>query len=265
MELMMSEYTAIIVEQKPNYFVITLHRPENKNSLNGLILQELHKALDEIELDEQSKALIIQGENGIFCTGMDFRELIDNQNMNKASHVNWQQSYMHLLNRFATLPKITISVVDGQAIAGGIGFIAASDLVIASRKSTFSLSETLWGLLPAMVLPYLIRKVGYQVAYRMTLTAELVDATSAKKTSLVDIIAEKVERSVSELLRRIVRLQAETIVDAKNYFNRLVPIEPSHIDCAIKKTTCLVSEERVVKNIMNFVRHKKLPWEKDHE
>jgi len=156
-------------------------------------------------------------------------------------------------------------MVEGQVMAGGIGIVAASDLVLANSSSTFSLTEALWGLLPSMVLPYLIRRVGYQTSYHMTLTAETFNTQEAEKVHLVDIAAKNVERSLSRLLQRLTRLQAETIVDLKRYFNQLVPITIKQANIAIQETARLSMQPRVMENIINFVRHQRFPWETTHE
>ena len=91
------------------------------------------------------------------------------------------QMYMDTLRRITLFSKVVISCVDGQVLAGGVGLVACSDLVIATSKAEFGLSEALWGLLPAMVLPYLIRKVGVQKAYFMTLTTIRISVEEAKR------------------------------------------------------------------------------------
>ena len=148
-------------------------------------------------------------------------------------------------------------------MAGGIGLVAASDLVIAAGTARFSLSEALWGLLPAMVLPHLIRRVGFQAAFRMTLTTETLNAEAAAKIRLVDEVADPTERRLKQLQTRLNCLDKETIKDIKNYFKRhLYPITPEQESAAVNETTRLSRSERVQAGIRNYVEQGTFPWEK---
>ena len=91
-------------------------------------------------------------------------------------------------------------------MAGGVGLVAACDLAVAGPAATFTLSETLWGLLPAMVMPFLVRRVGPQRAFRLTLSAETIDASEAHRIGMVDELAENPEVKLRALERRLSRL-----------------------------------------------------------
>lgn len=262
MELTMGCYNTILLEKNKDHMIITLHRPEARNSLNADLINEIHAVLDQAEMDDQCKVIMVRGENQIFCTGMDFQQVVNTQNnpVNIEQQVQYNSRYMHLLHRLSTISKITVSIVEGQVLAGGVGIAAASNLVLASPTATFSLSEALWGLLPSMVLPYLIRRVGYQTAYRMTLTTEQFNIQQAEKSKLVDIVAENVNIEMCRLLQRLTRLQIQTITDLKSYFNQLSPITLEQTNAAIHETARLSTQPRVIKNIVDYVQDQKFPW-----
>ena len=118
-------------------------------------------------------------------------------------------------------------------MAGGMGLVAASDLVFAHSNATFSLSEVLWGLLPAMVMPFLIRRVGYQNAYRLTLTASTINADEARAMYLADEVGEDIESRLQAMTRRLGRVQVETVKDLKNYFRKMWIIDEAMEKTAI--------------------------------
>src|SRR5205823_11813173 len=192
-----------------------------------------------------------------FCTGMDFAEAVARfHRAEPARDEALNQLYMNLLGKISNSSAIVISVVDGVAMAGGIGLVAASDLVIASERARFSLSEALWGLLPAMVLPYLIRRVGFQTAYKMTLTTETLTAEAAANAHLVDDVIDDTERKLKQLQSRVNRLDKETVADLKRYFRQhLRPITAEKEKAAVQETTRLSRSERVQTNIRNYVEH----------
>ncbi|ACI23215.1 enoyl-CoA hydratase [Coxiella burnetii Dugway 5J108-111] len=187
MELATMNYQTIIIEKKPLYYLVTLNRPQIKNSLDITILQELHAALDEIEKDKEVHSIILQGQIGVFCTGMDFTNLQPPKSRQPSDNT----LYIKLLHRFVTFPRIIISCVEGAVIAGGMGLVASSDLVVATSQSQFSLSEAIWGLLPVCVTPYLIRRVGFQAAYRLGFTTETIDAKEAYRLQLIDLLSDE--------------------------------------------------------------------------
>jgi polyketide biosynthesis enoyl-CoA hydratase PksH len=169
---------------------------------------------------------------------------------------------MDLLRRIATTGLVVISAVDGQVMAGGIGIVAASDLVLATPASRFSLPEALWGLLPACVLPLLIRRIGFQNSYRMTLTTETMTARQSLEAGLVDELADSLDDAVRRRSLRLTRLDQETVRRMKAYFQKMWYLSDATYETAVNEIETLVRDPRIQENIRNFVEHKRFPWEK---
>jgi 3-carboxymethyl-3-hydroxy-acyl-[acp] dehydratase len=259
------KFQTILAETNDRSVSITLNRPQAKNSLNRMILDDLSEAFRQSEVMRDCQTIILKGSREFFCTGMDFREALPRLNGQPAPAADEELNrlYMDLLGKISNSSCIVISIVEGTAMAGGIGLVAASDLVIASESARFSLSEALWGLLPAMVLPYLIRRVGFQAAYKMTLTTETISAESAARMNLVDELTDNTERKLRQLQTRLNILNKETIRDLKHYFKRhLHPITAQQENAAVAETTRLAGSERVQTGIRNYLEHQIFPWEK---
>ena len=258
-------YDTIFFERDDRSVVITLNRAKARNALNRQMLTELSAAIAAAESFSNCQTIVLKGSAEFFCTGMDFEEALAGfrQRTDPATDEVLNQQYMTLLGKISNSPSIVISVVDGIAMAGGLGLVAASDLVIAAEGARFSLSEALWGLLPAMVLPYLIRRVGFQTAYKMTLTSEALTAVSAAACHLVDEVTDNTERKLKQLQIRLNRLNRETISDIKRYCKQhLCPVTPEQERAAVKETTRLSRSERIRSDIQNYVDHQIFPWEK---
>lgn len=254
----------LIVSQIHHAYVITFNRLEERNVLTNELLNEFHQILNEIEKISECKLVVIKGQKGIFCSGMDLRE-IQQTVPNEVDAIRWSKQFMLLLKRIASFPKIVISLVDGKVIAGGNGIIAASDYVIATTNSSFSLSEALWGLLPANVLPYLIRRVGFQPAYTMTLTTETISAENALKMHLVDELSDNLDESLNKKMLRFSRIEEKTITYIKQYFRKLWLINDEVENLAICELARLIQEPQVQKNIKRFFEEGKYPWENTNE
>ena len=246
----------LLYEAHNDRAVVTLNRPEKRNSINEAMLTRFHAILDEVEADPAIRTLIVRGSEGVFCSGMDLGAFVSEDAFKSADN-----PYMGLLKRFAATDKVVISHVEGTVMAGGVGIAAASDLVFADPTATFSLSEVLWGLLPAMVMPFLIRRVGFQCAYRLTLTTSTINADQARAMNLVDELGEDIEARLQAMTRRLGRLHPQTVVDMKRYFRKMWMIDETMEQTAINELVRLSKEARVVANISDFVNHGKVPWE----
>lgn len=254
-------YKTIITSASENIFEITIHRPEAKNSINQELLNEMHAALDEIEHNEAIRCVALRGEEGFFCTGMDFKEVSQVKMFTKQEEKKLAGGYMGMLKRFSSFPKIIVSICDGKVLAGGVGLAAASDLVIATPTTEFGLSEALWGLLPANVMPFLIRRVGFQPAYVMTMTTKNISGQKAQEMNLVDVCSEDPEREFKILNRRLSMLHPKTIHRMKAYFQKMWIINEEMEKLAIDTLVELKMDPMVQDNIKNFIEKGKFPWE----
>lgn len=253
-----AEDAVVITKTNPRVWTVTMNRPEQRNSLTQGLMQGLHRALDEAEAEPACRLLILAGRQNFFCTGMDFAEASQGTDSTK---LLTGEDYMALLKRFASCGKIIIAKVEGTVLAGGMGLVAASDLVVATRESSFALPEALWGLLPANVLPFLIRRVGFQPAYRLTLMTETITAEEAWRIGLVDILSDQPDDGIRRCLLRLGRLDQQTILDAKAYFQKLWILDEAMSQNAIAELSRLMQTERVQTNIKNYAVHRKFPWE----
>lgn len=242
---------------------IVFNRPSARNSINTQLLEELNWCLDYGENDPNLRVIIIEGKNGFFCTGVDFLHVGDVHDK-ELNDKTLTTKYMTTLKRFSSIPLLVVSNIDGQVMAGGIGIVAASDLAVATRRSVFSLSEALWGLVPSMVMPYLIRKVGYQKAKIMTLSTIPVEGEEAYEINLLDHVCEDeslCNKWIQNYTGRTQKLEKSTIANTKDYLNYLTPITQEIEQYAINKTSALFCDEKVLNNINNYVKYKVFPWE----
>lgn len=254
-------YDTLIVSEFQYYVQVTINRPQQRNSINAQLLKDFHHLLDREEENLNCRFIVVQGDQDFFCSGMDFEEMASTQN-DADNKKKFSAEYMRLLKRFTLTPKIIISIVDGQVLAGGIGIVAASDIVLGTNRAIFGLSEILWGLLPACVLPFLIRRIGFQKSYQMTLTTQNIDIKEAHRINLVDEITEDSKESLRRIVLRLNRVTEQIIFDLKSYFRKMWIITKEMEEIAIDEISRLSDTETVRKNIYNYVNHRSFPWEK---
>lgn len=253
-------YETLLIKESAESLTLTINRPDSNNSINTALLADINLALDSAEKNHDCRLVIIEGKGGVFCTGMDFNEIIA-QPLQVSTNAAQSADYMQLLKRFTLSPKIIVCKLDGKVTAGGVGLVASSDLVVATDRTQFSLSEALWGLLPCCVLPYLIRRIGFQKAYTMTLTTRTVSAREAYAFHLIDELSEDPDDSIRKLMLRLSKVEEKTISNLKHYFRKMWMITEEMEQVAMDEITRLISDPGVREKITNFALHQQFPWE----
>ncbi len=257
-------FDTISLQQHDFHFTIELNRHAARNSLNDKMLMELQKAIQSASMETECKAVVIKGNSEIFCAGMDLHELSTCcTSENTGGIKRWATNYMNLLYLMHTTPKIIIAKVDGNVLAGGVGLVAASDLVIASSKAIFRLTEILWGLLPAMVAPFLTRRTTIQSAYAMALLSRSIDAKEAQSIRLVDEVHENSDVALQQILNHFEHLSNTTLEELKRYFFGMQRITKKTCQHAVEKTVELLTRQEIQKKICAYASSRQLPWNTD--
>lgn len=252
-------WQTILAAASAHTLTVTLDRPSRRNALNDSMIAELHAALDDAERSTQCRLLVIHGANGVFCTGMDLEDAA--AELDASTHRG--AAFFQLLRRFTASSRVVVSIVDGRVEGGGVGLVAASDFAFATERSRFGLPEALWGLLPCSVLPFLLRRVGFQRAYAMTLSTLPVSAREAKKIGLIDEIADDPTVPLQRLASRVTKLDETTVLAAKRYFARLSPITDEVETTALNELDALFASSFVQQAIAGFTGPRRsLPWER---
>ena len=256
----MKAYTTVKTKEEHGVFTLVINRPAANNSINSILINEMQDIFNTIEKDDSLKVVVLAGNKSVFCTGMDFNAV--NSGSPDAMVTNDPNGYYNLLKSITSCSKIVISLVEGKVNAGGMGLVAASDIVIANAQATFGLSEALFGLLPACVMPFLIRRIGFQKAQWMTLVTQGINTKRAFEIGLVDEMGENTQDILRRNLLRLTRLETNTIFDLKNYMAKLWILNDETQKLAVDKITTLVSSDKVKSNIKNFVERGVFPWSK---
>ena len=204
----MPAYTHITIERshQDKIATITMRRPEVHNAFNAQLVQDLQAAFTELSTDTGLHAVILTGEGPSFSAGADL-------NMMKASVTFTQEQNLddalHLADLFDTIntfPCPVVARVNGTAMGGGLGLLAVCDIVIAVESARLAFSEVKLGIAPAIISPYVVRKIGETHARVLFVTGERFSASHAREIGLVHIVttAEEldavVEKTLGELL-----------------------------------------------------------------
>jgi polyketide biosynthesis enoyl-CoA hydratase PksH len=229
---------------------------EHPHTLGEFTVAALHGAMDSAESDRGVRVLVLRATDGAFCTGMDFDELGQ-----KGSASSRADCFFDLLDRCGTSRLLIVSIVDGQATGGGVGLAAASDHVIAGPRARFALPEARWGLLPCTVLPFLVRRTGFQHARRMTLGLQPVDARRAADIGLADEAVEHPEAALRRVVARVSTLDPDTIWQAKRYLAALAPLPREARAAALAQFHDLATGPAFGAALDRYLREGRHPWD----
>ena len=249
-------YQTLRIRQQPGVQFVQLYRPDARNTINQALVRELSFVLDGLEHEKKIKVVVLEGLPDAFCTGMDFQEYMATDSDKHLQMCNIFELFKKMLHS----SKIIVSKVQGRVAAGGIGIVAASDLVIAEDGATFALSELLFGLLPAMVLPFLIRRVGHHKARLLALSTQPIGATEAHTWGLVDAYGTDTDKILRAYLQRWRRLSASAIRRLKDYMNKLNMIDAETQALAVKTISELMADPEIKEGIRLYVEEGVAPW-----
>lgn len=201
-------YETIIFQNEANIATITLNRPERMNALNYNVIEELVRALEECEYDDDIRAAVITGAGRAFCAGDDLRGLVPEVPIGripKGDVKPYLDGSPRILKALMNLPKPVIAMINGHAHGAGFEICLACDFRIASEEATFSQAQVLRGIVPGTVL--LPRYVGMGKATELLMLGERFDAREAERLGLVNQVvpAAQLEDTVREFANKLAK------------------------------------------------------------
>ncbi|MEY2600963.1 MAG: methylglutaconyl-CoA hydratase [Verrucomicrobiota bacterium] len=171
----------LIEKQSPQITIVTLNRPERRNSLTIELLNELIAAIKVASDQADERVLILRGAGAAFCTGLDLKEAADQKKAQATAEM-----VAKTLVTLAETRLVTIAAVHGAAVAGGAGIMSTCDFVVAAEKTKIGYPEVRRGLVAGLVMTFLRRQIGERNMRELVLGGELIDAHRAREIGLVN-------------------------------------------------------------------------------
>ena len=219
------------IEQQGPLLRVTLARPEVRNALNDEVMRLIASALDRAESDASIRAVVVTGEGKAFSAGADLEFMrkiaLGGREANEAD----AREMGGLFHRISELPKPVVARVNGPAIGGGVGLMAACDVVVASSEAFFQFSEVRLGLVPAVISPFCVRRMGAAIARRLFLTGERFDATNAARFGLVDFVVapSDLDKIVADVCDQLLQGGPLALEEAKKLVDSVSNLPPRDV------------------------------------
>ena len=180
----------VTIEHSDGVATVTLDSPANRNALSQQLLADLHKALDDAE-QQGARVVVLTHTPPVFCAGADLKE--------RSSGTVDSTTFVRAIERLGSMAAPVIAAIGGPVRAGGVGLMAACDLVVVNPTITFAFTEVRIGVAPAIIAAPVLHRCGWSKMAAPFLTGEVFDAARALDMGLVTHVADDVAATVAEL------------------------------------------------------------------
>lgn len=257
--------SSLVQELNDNVLSMRLHRPGTHNALDEALVEELCDAFDSVRAST-ARVVLLSGEGKSFCSGADMETMRRQGQASLAENERAALRLGALFEKIDTCPLPVVARVQGAAVGGGVGLVAACDIAVAEASATFSLAEVRLGLVPAVISPYLLRRIGLGHARDLVLTGRKILAGEALRIGLVHRIAEtgQLATTVDDVVRELKAGGPEAIARAKRLLREVDARLNGPRDALSSFTAHEIAEARASKEGCSgtsaFLAKKPPPW-----
>jgi len=255
-------YTTIQLAYDSRVATITLNRPEKRNAISFELIDDLLRALKEVETSD-ALVLILTGAGKAFSSGMDLDNLKALIGRSPEQNLQDSETMVRLFRTLYEFPKVTIAAVNGAAIAGGTGLALLCDFTLAVPEAKFGYTEVRIGFVPAIVSTFLLRQVGEKHARDLLLTGRIIGAEEAARMGLVnEIVApEALMPRARELAALLMQNSPASLRATKQLLNEHGRAElDSQIEAAVRQNASIRTTADFREGVASFLEKRKPVW-----
>jgi methylglutaconyl-CoA hydratase len=254
---------SILADRQGSILRLTLNRPDVRNAFDDDMIAELSAAAGRVAEDSTLRAIVLAGAGKTFCGGADLGWMSGAVEYSHRDNLSDAEDLARMLERLDTLPVPVVGRVHGAAIGGGVGLTAICDIVVAAEDAVFALSEVKLGILPAVISPYVMSKIGVSAARELFLTGRRFSATRAREIGLVHEVvpAADLDAAVDRRLSDVFASGPRAIAAAKALIRQIAGESPNDV---IGYTTNSIAVQRVSaegqEGMRAFLEKRKPDW-----
>ena len=260
----MAAYKTLLVDESDGVVFVTLNRPEVHNAFNDELIGEAIDLFSSIGASASARAIVLRSGGANFCAGADLNWMSRMVSYTREENIRDSSQLAKMFAIMNECPLPIIGRIQGAAIGGGVGLVAVCDVAVATRESKFGLSEVKLGILPAVISPYVIAKIGESHARALFMTGERFDAERALRIGLVHRLvddADSLDAAVNDTLSQLMSSGPQAVRACK----KLIAYVATHpLDDAVPYTIEAIAERRVSEEgqqgMQAFLNKRKAPW-----
>ena len=223
---------------------VTLARPEVRNAFNAELIAQLYDVFTGITAADNVRAVVLAGEGPVFCGGADIGWMRSSLDLAYEANVADAERMSDMFRAIDNCPKPVVAAIHGAALGGGAGLAAVCDIAIAAEDAIFGFTEVKLGIIPAVISPFVLAKVGASHARALFLTGERFDARRAQSIALVHEVvpAAELDAAVDRCLAELRTAGPSAVAAAKLVVHRVLD---NGYDESRAITTRAIAQQRV--------------------
>ena len=258
-------YSTLIQSTDDRSTVITLNRPDRRNVLDDVMIRELTDVFTQVNRNNQTRTVILTGAGSSFCAGMDLEYLRKFSQQGQHENLEDARNLLKLLQLVRGLKKPVIAMVNGPALGGGCGLAAACDFVFAAKKKAkLGVPEVKLGFLPAVILIFLIKRMGEGKTRELVLRGDILDAETAQRQGLITEVVDddQLNDRVHEFACLLARsTSAASVTLTKDLFSRFDEMNlKDALEYAANLNALVRKTDDFQKGINSFLKKEMLEW-----
>jgi methylglutaconyl-CoA hydratase len=191
---------ALRIERDGDVLRVTLARPDSRNAFDAALIAELSEAFVDVGT---ARAVVLSGEGPSFCAGADVAWMRASVDLDREANVADANALRRMLEAIDGCPAPVVAVVHGHALGGGVGLVAVADIVLSDPGTVFAFSEVKLGIVPAVISPFALRKIGQSAGRRYFVTGERFDAETALRIGLVHEVTSDRDAALARVLTEL--------------------------------------------------------------
>ncbi len=242
---------------------VRLSRPDVRNAFNAALITALTAAFEEIGKDDAVRAVVLSGEGKVFCGGADISWMRSSLDLSYEENVEDAKRMSDMFRAIDRCPKPVIGKIHGAALGGGAGLAAVCDIAVAGAETVFGFTEVKLGIIPAVISPFVLAKIGVSHARALFLTGERFDAKRAQHIGLVHevVVGDTLDVCIERILNEILSAGPQAVAAAK----ALVPrVHASGYDDSRALTAEAIAQRRASdegqEGLRAFLERRKAGW-----
>jgi methylglutaconyl-CoA hydratase len=252
--LKLTHVSALRIERQGPVLRVTLARPERRNAFDAALIRELTDAFEDVG---GARAVVLAGEGETFCAGADVEWQRSSIDLSYEENVEDAARLARMMSAIDACPAPLVVRVQGYALGGGSGLVACADIAVASTDAVFGFSEVKLGIIPAVISPFVLTKIGAQ-ARRYFLTGERFDAEAALRIGLIHEVTADLDGTVERIVGEILSSGPEAVRAAKALVREQPPAdELPHV--AARRRTSAEGQE----GLRAFLEKRRAGWKSE--
>lgn len=258
------QYSMLEVRLAAHVATVTLNRPDVRNAFNETTIAELTDAFGQLDVRDDVRAIVLAANGPAFCAGADLNWMKKMATFSDEENRVDARRLADMLSAIYHVSKPVVARVSGDAFAGGVGLVAASDIVVTVDTARFCLSEARLGLIAATIAPYVIRALGERASRRYFTTAEPFDAATALRLGLVHeaVAADALDTRIGKITAALCANGPQAVRESKRLVQDVAGrvLDETLIDDTARRIARIRASEEGREGVASFLEKRAPAW-----